>query len=120
MNIQSIALDVNKKASTIPVLRLRQGDRNGTTLSVEMYDGGTALDLTGYAVKFCMRIPGGAGMYETAGTVSGNVATFTIDETYAAAAVGETCVAYVRIEQGETFACSTGNVHVVILEDADE
>lgn len=119
MNIQTISLDVSKAPAITPVLRLRKGDKNGTTLKVNLYDGGEAVNLTGYTVKFRMRLPDDAGTYETTGSASGNVATFTIDEASAAEAVGSTCIAYVRIESGSTFACSTGGFHVIVMESAD-
>lgn len=119
MNTQTISLDVSKAPAIMPVLRMRKGDKNGTTLNVNLYDGGTALSLSGYTVKFRMRLPHDAGTYEATGNVSGNVATFTIDEATAATVVGSTCIAYVRIASGSTFACSTGSFHVIVMESAD-
>lgn len=119
MNTQTISLDVSKAPAIMPVLRIRKGDKNGTTLKVNLYDGGEAINLTGYTVKFHMRLPNDAGTYEATGSVSGNVATFTIDEATAAEVVGSTCIAYVRIASGSTFACSTGSFRVVVMDSAD-
>ena len=120
MNVQTIQLDVTKAPSTLPVIRLRQGDRNGTTVRAELYDDGEPLQLAGYDVKFCMRVPEDWGYYEVDGYATGNVATFLIDETYAAGNSGKTDTAYVEVLDGEDVIYSTGNVHVVVLPSATE
>ena len=120
MNVQSVALDVTKQPQISPVLYLGQGDKNGTTLEAAIYDDGTALALTGKSARFCMRTPNGTGYYECDGTVSGNTATFLIDETYAATVDGITDVAYVEILEGSTVICSTNRFRVVVLQNATE
>lgn len=120
MNTQTITLDVSKRPSVVPVLYLRQGDRSGTTLRVEMYDNGSALPLSGRTVMFRMRAPKDRGYYEKSGGVSGNVATFVIDETYAATYPGITDTAYVDVIEGSSVIASTGSFRVVVLEDATE
>ena len=120
MNIQTIQLDVTKAPSTLPVVRLRQGDKNGTTLRAEMYDDGEELALAGYDVKFCMRVPDDWGYYEVSGYATGNVATFLIDETYAAGTSGKTDTAYVEVLDGESVIYSTGNICVIVLPSATE
>lgn len=120
MNTQHINLDVTKRPAVMPVIYLGQGDKNGTEIQAGVYDGGTALPLSGMSAKFCMRTPDGEGYYETAGTVSGNTATFQIDETYAANVAGTTDVAYVEILQGETVVCSTNRFRVVVHQNATE
>lgn len=120
MNTQTITLDVSKRPSVVPVLYLRQGDKSGTTLRVEMYDNGSALPLSGRTVMFRMRAPKDRGYYEKSGGVSGNVATFTIDETYAATYPGITDTAYVDVLEGSSVIASTGSFRVVVLEDATE
>lgn len=120
MNTQTITLDVSKRPSVVPVLYLRQGDKSGTTLRVEMYDNGSALPLSGRTVLFRMRAPKDKGYYEKSGGVSGNVATFVIDETYAATYPGITDTAYVDVLEGSSVIASTGSFRVVVLEDATE
>ena len=118
MNTQSITLDVSKQPQTTPVLHLGQGDMNGTSLAVALFDNGQALALSGYTVRFSMRLPGGEHYYSVNGTAQDNVATFDIDETYAAAVPGTTDIAYVEVLSGTTVIASTGRIRVVVLEGA--
>ena len=120
MNIKTITLDISKRSAVTPVLYLRQGDKSGTQLRVNVMRDGAAFPLGGYGVRFEMRAPKDRGYYECTGSANGNVATFTIDETYAAAFPGVTDVAYVRILEGSTVIVSTGNFRVVINEDGTE
>lgn len=120
MNIHEITLDVSKEPAHEPTLYIAQGDKNGTTLVVSMFDNGQVLDLTGLGVAFCMRTPGGQDFYQVAGTVNDNVATFLIDETYAAGHPGTTNVAYVVVVDGDTEITSTSRIQVVVLPSATE
>ena len=117
MNTQTMALDVSKQANMMPVVVIRQGDKNGTNLEVSIYDGGAALDLSGCDVALCVLLPGGDDSYIVDGTTSGNTAAFLIDETYAAANIGETSIAYVEITQGQT-VCSTQSFHLIVERGA--
>lgn len=107
MNVQTIALDVSKAAAVPPTICIRQGDKNGTTLNVGIFDNGTALDLTSLPVRLCVKLPDGAHYYSVDGTASGNTATFEVDERYAAAYPGITDLAYVDILDGDDVICST-------------
>ena len=118
MNTQTISLDVTKRPVVAPVVYLGQGDKSGTTLVVQVYDNDIALSLSSYTVRFCMRLPDGESYYSVNGTVSGNIATFAIDESYAAAAAGITDKAYVEVISENTVICSTGRFRVVVLEGA--
>lgn len=120
MNIQAVSLDVTKKPNALPVIRLRQGDKNGTTIVASIFDDGEPLPLSGKAVKFAMQSPDGAAYYDVDGSTSGNVATFEIDETYACAITGVTDKAYVKVLEGTTVICSTNRILVVIFESAEE
>lgn len=120
MNTQTMTLDVSKQPRVAPTLHLGQGDKNGTTLAATIYDNGIPLTLTGKSVKLCIRTPNGAGYYEASGTVSGSVATFTIDETYAGSVYGVTDIAYVEVISGSTVVCSTNRFRVVVLPSATE
>lgn len=113
MNTQTISLDISKRPDTAPVVRIRQGDENGTTLAVAIEDNGQPLDLTGLGATLVAKLPDGS-LYESDGAVSGNVAEFGIDETEAAAALGITELAYVEIEGTDTI-CSTQAFTLVIL-----
>ena len=120
MNTHELNLDVSKQPAVVPVLYLGQGDKNGTTLQASIYDDGVPLSLSGKSVRFEMRAPGDSAYYEVNGTVSSNVATFAIDETYAAAICGATDTAYVEVLQGTTVICSTNRFRIVVLPNAQE
>lgn len=120
MNEQTITLDLDKRPSIVPVLYIRQGDKSGTQLKVDITKDGSAFALGSYGVKFCLRAPKGKGYYEVDGTASGNRATFTIDETYAGNYAGTTDTAYVEILEGANVIASTANFHVVILQSAED
>ena len=113
-----MTLDVSKQPQTIPVLHLGQGDKNGTSLAVALFDNGQVLALSGYTVRFSMQLPGGEHYYSVNGTAQSNVATFALDETYAAAVPGTTDIAYVEVLSGSTVIASTGRIRVVVLEGA--
>lgn len=120
MNTQSITLDVSKQTGMMPVIRIGQGDKNGTTIEATIYDNGSPLSLPGYSVRFEMRLPDGTSYYQSPnGTVSGNVATIPIDETYAGAVDGITKIAYIVV-CSSTVECSTNRINVVVLESAEE
>lgn len=120
MNEQTITLDLDKRPSIVPVLYIRQGDKSGTQLKVDITKDGSAFALGSYGVKFCLRAPKGKGYYEVDGTASGNRATFTIDETYAGNYAGTTDTAYVEILEEANVIASTANFRVVILQSAED
>jgi hypothetical protein len=113
MNEQHIALDVSKRPRTAHVVHIRQGDKNGTILAVAITDNGAPLDLTGLEATLVAKLPDGT-LYEVDGEVSGNTATFEMDETEAAAAIGATGLAYVEITGTDTI-CSTQAFTIEIL-----
>lgn len=121
MNTQAISLDVSKEPAITPVLYLGQGDKNGTIIEATIYDNGVPLTLTNYSVRFEMRLPDHTSYYRSPnGTVSGNVATIPIDETYAASVDGQTCIAYVVVFSGSNTICSTNRINIIVLESAEE
>lgn len=119
MNLIKLNLSLDKEPAVNPVIYLGQGDVNGTRLECSIYEDGQAFSLTGCTAKFKMRLPGGTASYEVASTsLSGNVATFTVDEQAAALFAGKTCIAYVQIAKaGATF--STTRAEVIVLEGAE-
>lgn len=105
MNEQKITLDISKRPATAHVVRIRQGDKNGTVLDAAITDSGQPLDLTGLGATLVAKLPDGT-LYEVDGEVSGSIAEFGIDEAEAAAALGKSDLAYVEIE-GTGTICST-------------
>lgn len=119
IDTQRVSLDISKQP-TLQVVRLGQGDANGTTLVCTIYDEGQAYDLTGKSVRLRIQLPGGYAEYHVDGTVSGSEATFQVDEAYAASVAGITDNAYVEVLQGTTVVCSTSRFRVVVLQSAYE
>lgn len=120
ISTQRVKLDINKQAS-MQVIRLGQGDKNGTTLIAELYDGGSQYSLSGKTARFTMRTPDGRSSYSVASSsISNNTATFNIDERYAAGVAGTTDVAYIEVLSGSTVICSTSRMRVICLQSATE
>lgn len=117
MNIFNLTLDLNK-GKTVSVVRIRQGDLNGTTIAALILDHGATADLTGLTAEFVMELPDGEHYYRKAATVSGSTVTVTIDETQAASVTGRTRRAYFQLIEGETVKASTGSIIVDVLPDA--
>ena len=119
LDTQYIQLDISKQPTPQQV-RLGQGDANATQLVVSIFDDGEAYSLTGYSVRLCMRLPKNGGYYDVDGTKSGNVATFDIDESYAASVSGFDGFGYVDILDGDEVICSTSRFQLVVLQCASE
>lgn len=120
ISTQRVKLDINKQAS-MQVIRLGQGDKNGTTLIAELYDGGSPYNLSGKTARFTMRTPDRRSSYSVnASSTSNNTATFNIDERYAAGVAGTTDVAYIEVLSGSTVICSTSRMRVICLQSATE
>ncbi len=116
MNTFRLNLDLDKRFENDWV-RIRQGDKNGTTIIATIYDHGVLL--TGsYTARIRMRLPDGEHFYEKDATFSNGVATVTIDETQAASASGTTDNAYFQILSGSTVIASTQDFTVRVLRDA--
>ena len=119
LDTQYIQLDISKQPTPQQV-RLGQGDANATQLVVSIFDDGEAYSLTGYSVRLCMRLPRNGGYYDVDGTRSGNVATFDIDESYAASVNGIDGFGYVDILDGDEVICSTSRFQLVVLQCASD
>lgn len=118
MNTFNLALDLDKSVSrTSPVVRLRQGDHDGTTITASVYDHGSAASLTGATAYFEMLLPDNAHYYRKAATASGGSVSVTVDETEAASVVGRACNAYFTFTIGGS-TYSTAPFTVVVLPDA--
>lgn len=119
LDVQYISLDISKQPTPQQV-RLGQGDANATQLVVSVFDDGIAYSLNSYNVRLEMRLPNSDNYYSVDGTRSGNVATFDIDETYAATSYGFDGFGYVDILSGDTVICSTSRFQLVVLQNAQE
>ena len=119
LDVQHISLDISKQPTPQQV-RLGQGDANATQLVVGVYDDGIAYSLDSYSVRLEMRLPNSDTYYSVDGTRSGNVATFSVDETYAATSYGFDGFGYVDILSGDTVICSTSRFQLVVLQNAQE
>lgn len=119
LDVQSISLDISKQPTPQQV-RLGQGDANATQLIVSVFDDGEVYSLDDYTVRLSLRLPNDGGYYNVNGAKSGNVATFDIDEQYAASVCGFDGFGYVDIMDGETVICSTSRFQLVVLQNASD
>lgn len=118
MNTFNLRLDLDK-APTLPLwVTIRQGDKNGTTISASIYDHGTLL-AGSYSARIAFQLPDGEHYYRKDATFSSGVATVTIDETEAASVTGNT-VGYFEILSGSTVIASTANFGIHVLQSATE
>ena len=119
MNTFNLTLDLAKaKQRQQQTIFARQGDKNATTIVATITDHGAAAATSGMTARFSMRLPNGTEYYRKAASLSGNVATVTLDEAQAASAVGRTDVAYFQLLQGSTVVASTESFTVIVLPDA--
>ena len=119
LNVQEVSLDITRRPTPQQVT-LGQGDANATTLIVKVYDTGDEYDLDAYGVRLATRLPNSDNYYGVNGTAQGNVATFEIDETYAAATHGFDGYGYVEVLDGDTVICSTSRFQLVVLRSAED
>jgi len=119
MNEQILHLDISKRPDASQTVRVGQGDRGGTTIIADIYDNDAALDLTGKAARFLMRLPG--GMYyvrDSNVAVSGNRVTYVVDEDHMCAIAGYTDSAYFEIVEGTSVVASTQRFRIEVLRSA--
>lgn len=119
LNVQEVSLDITRRPTPQQVT-LGQGDANATTLIVKVYDAGDEYDLDAYGVRLATRLPNSDNYYGVNGTAQGNVATFEIDETYAAATHGFDGYGYIEVLDGDTVICSTSRFQLVVLRSAED
>ena len=121
MNVQKIRLDVCKSTIINKPVRIGQGDSGGTTIEAKIYDNGAAMDLTGMAARFEMRLPGST-MYvrDPNCIVSGNTITYVMDEEHAAAIHGTTDEAYFDVLVDEEVITSTNRFTIDVLQSAHD
>jgi hypothetical protein len=117
MNTFDLRLDLDKGRTPGQVVRIRQGDTDGTTIRATIYDHGTALSGTVTACAIVMKLPDGTHYYRKGASWADGTATVTIDERQAASVVGRTLLAYFTVTVGDS-QYSTGAFAVVVEPDA--
>ena len=111
MNTLTISLDVSKRPDVMPVIRVGQGDYDGTNLVVYIKDHGESLLVNSYDASLLINLNGTC--YEIEGTTTGYQAEFTINAQNMKP--GRTTNAYVSLE-GETFILSTSRFDFEVLK----
>lgn len=120
ISTQQISVDITKKTAP-QIIRLGQGDKNGTTITARIYNDGAEYSMSGKTARFCMRTPDGKASYSVnSSSTSGNSVSFNINEQYAASVAGKTDVAYIEVLSGSTVICSTSRITVVVYRSASE
>lgn len=112
MNTLYISLDVSKQPNVAPVVRVGQGDLNGTNLVVNVLDHGDSLTVNSYDASLLIKFDEST-MYDISGTTSGSQATFTINAQDMEP--GRTRNAYVSIDGG-SFVLSTSRFDFEVLK----
>lgn len=120
ISTQYVSVDITKKTAP-QIIRLGQGDKNGTTIAARIYNDGAEYSMSGKTARFCMRTPDGKASYSVnSSSTSGNSVSFNINEQYAASVAGKTDVAYIEVLSGSTVICSTSRISVVVYRSASE
>lgn len=123
MNTYHLRLDLAKgngssPGNSYPTVTIRQGDKNGCQIEADLYDHNERFTTAGLTAYFLMDLPDGTHYYRKQATYSAGIVTVTIDETYAASAVGVSQNAYFEILSGSTVIASTQSFTVRVLADA--
>ena len=119
MNTQTLELDLSKDGLGGNVVRVGQGDHGGTTIKAYIYDQGAEASLTGYACFLEVLLPNKRNYYRAAASVSGNVATATVDESKLCSVAGYTDEAYFTFEKSGA-KYSTERFAIEILRSATD
>lgn len=114
MNVQSITLDLSKRQIPTQIVRIGQGDNEGTTIQAKILDNGTVASLSGFSASFEMRLPDDESYVRDINcTVSGNTVTYVVDEEHCCAVDGYTDEAYFNLtKDGSTYSTSRFRVKV--------
>lgn len=125
MNAVNLYLDLSKEPCETQAVYIRQGERNATTLHVDIYDNGDPVDLAQYRVLFEMRHPHGALLSDEVQGAAGTSLEYVLPEA-AAAETGVAGVAYFALKEkappedaaGSALYATTQAFAVVILPNA--
>ena len=97
MNEIYLELDLSKEPEESRAVYIRQGERNATTLHVDVYDNGEPVDLSAYRVVFEMRHPRGALLSDEVQGAAGTSLDYVLPEA-AATETGVAGVAYFALK----------------------
>lgn len=119
MNTQTLELDLSKDGLGGNVVRVGQGDKRGTTIKSYIYDNGAEAALTGYTGYLEVLLPNKRNYYRATCSVSGNVATVTVDEAKLCSVAGYTDEAYFTFEKSG-IKYSTERFAIEVLRNATD
>lgn len=97
MNEIYLELDLSKEPEESRAVYIRQGERNATTLHVDVFDNGEPVDLSAYRVVFEMRHPRGALLSDEVKGAAGTSLDYVLPEA-AATETGVAGVAYFALK----------------------
>lgn len=97
LNTIYLELDLSKEPEESRAIYIRQGERNATTLHVDIYDNGAPVDLSRYRVVFEMRHPRGALLSDEVQGAAGASLEYVLPEA-AATETGVAGVAYFALK----------------------
>lgn len=97
MNEIYLELDLSKEPEESRAVYIRQGERNATTLHVDVFDNGEPVDLSAYRVVFEMRHPHGALLSDEVKGAAGTTIDYVLPEA-AATETGVAGVAYFALK----------------------
>ena len=114
MNVQNIVIDLSKQKIAGQIVRMGQGDNEGTTIVATIYDHSVPADISECTAAFCMRLPDKRSyVRDTNCDIDGNVITYVVDEEHCCVRSGYTDDAYFEIYDGsETYSTSRFRVKV--------
>ena len=115
-NTRTLELDISKEGAGTCV-KVGQGDDGGTIIKALIYDNGAEFSLSGATAWLVVLLPNKRNYYRGQCSVSGNVATITVDESKLCSVPGYTDEAYFTItKSGNTY--STERFAIEILRSA--
>ena len=114
MNVQNIVLDLSKQTMAGQIVRMGQGDSDGTTIVATIYDHSVPADISECTAAFCMRLPDKRSyVRDNDCDIDENVITYVVDEEHCCVKSGYTDDAYFEIYDGsETYSTSRFRVKV--------
>lgn len=116
MNQFTFGLDLDKTARDIRPVIVRQGDHNGTSLEITLYDHGSMYTESVSSAYLVMRLPDKVHYYRTGVTYAAGVVNATLDEGYVGAVPGVMKEVYVELHKSDGTILSTQQFTIVVLK----